>query len=766
MRGYRIVAPGPNSPRALRTTECRLLAMRPAAYGALIALLLGSVGCGPAVPMGPRAPDAAAATATVVPVQVGEEAFARQATAILRSGKYDQKRLNLLAGVVRRQLTRARSRFAEGAPGAGMAALTGALYLLRAGEYRRAMIKGSTASLEAGAAEVARAGNEGRSLALYTMLREVLPPGPTRDDVAAHLHALGSWTRATRRSGPMQAAAADQRLAVDRSLFEATLPALEAAREATTAWIDRALQASTVEQPLTSTFDREEAIEAYRAIRSGGATFVALHLRHGDAVGAYTTLEEHDLARIVPPVLLRPLERVAMENDPAAWSELFRLFDGADETDHPQTAIDGELARAAAWGAAVELYRSDPKQFAAATPLAVLLPRYGMAEVAPVVLAGSLSKSPAANEVSFCLALVLDSMVAEDQIGQLPAARRTFSAAAPLLALADSKRLSRRVHPSATRLRYVMGALETRAGELDRARPHIEAVVRAGPDVDALALLAAIQRQQGSRDAALETLEKLISAAQATGSHTSIAEAWLAAFEIHRDAGATNAAASALRSALESALKARRLARNTPGQSRAERLLARVLDHYGDRRGAQRATERAYDAAGADLNQLAATVLDASRRALTRGDLSAARDAVRRALEVGLPDEDLVYVALWLRLLERRLGLAGDGTVEEALDAVESRSGWPGKLRAWGRGQLDDASLLRAARNRVERTEALFYTAMSKNGKQGDGTYLSGLKAVAHSETIELVEVTIARDLLAEQRAGLQLELPNNVTLP
>jgi len=241
---------------------------------------------------------------------------------------------------------------------------------------------------------------------------------------------------------------------------------------------------------------------------------------------------------------------------------------------------------------------------------------------------------------------------------------------------------------------------------------------------------------------------------------------WLAAFEIHRDAGAANAATSALRSALESALKARRLARNTPGQARAERLLARVLDHYGDRRGAQRATERAYDAAGADLNQLSATVLDASRRALTRGDLSAARDAVRRALEVGLPDEDLVYVALWLRLLEKRLGLAGDGTVEEALDAVESRFGWPGKLRAWGRGQLDDASLLRAARNRVERTEALFYTAMIKNGKQGDGTYLSGLKAVARSETIELVEVTIARDLLAEQRAGLQLELPDNVTLP
>jgi len=740
--------------------------MRPLARGALIALLLGPVGCGPAVPMGPRAPDPAAARATVVPVRVSEQEFAGRASAVLKSGKYDQQRLNLLAGVVRRQLARAESRFEEGSPEAGLAALTGALYLLRAGEYRRAMIKGRAASLQAGAAEVARAGNEGRSMALYTMLHEALPPGPARDDVSAHLHALGSWMRATRRSGPMQAVAADQQQAVDRSLFEATLPALEAAREATTTWIDQALRASTVEQPLASTFNREEAIAAYRAIRSGGATFVALHLRHGDAVGAYTTLEQHDLARIVPPVLLRPLERVAMENDPTAWSELFRLFHGAGETDHPQTAIDSDLAQAAAWGAAVELYRSDPTTFDAATPLAALLPRYGMAEVSPVVLARSLGESPTADAVSFCLALVLDSMVAEDRIGQLRGARRTFDEAAPLLALADSKRLARRVHPSATRLRYVMGALETRAGELERARPHIEAVVNSGPNVDALALLAAIERQQGAPEAALRTLRRVISAAETAGSRTSVAEAWLAAFEIHRDLGAAEEAENALRAALESTLKARRLARNTPGQARAERLLARVLDHYGDRRGALRATERAYAAAGADLHQLSATVLDASRRALTRGDLSAARDAVRRALEAGLPDEDLVYVALWLRLLERRLGLVGDGTVEEALDTVESRSGWPAKLRAWGRGQLDDASLLSAARNRVERTEALFYTAMSKNGKQADDAALTGLQKVARSEAIELVEVTIARDLLAEQRTGLQLELPDNVTLP
>jgi hypothetical protein len=217
---------------------------------------------------------------------------------------------------------------------------------------------------------------------------------------------------------------------------------------------------------------------------------------------------------------------------------------------------------------------------------------------------------------------------------------------------------------------------------------------------------------------------------------------------------------------LDSVLLARKLAQNTPARARTERLLARVLEHYGDRRGARRATERAYDASGSDMAQLTATILEASRRALTRGDLEAGRDAMRRALEAAIPDEDLVYVALWLKLLEQRVKRPSDGTVEEAFAAMDAQPGWPGQLRAWGRGRLDDAGLRRAARSRVERTEATFYAAMAKDRGDENDAALTGLRDVAKSVAIELVEVTIARDLLAARTSNLEVSLPNDIDLP
>src|SRR6185295_12891380 len=211
------------------------------------------------------------------------------------------------------------------------------------------------------------------------------------------------------------------------------------------------------------------------------------------------------------------------------------------------------------------------------------------------------------------------------------------------------------------------------------------------------------------------------------------------------------AARTALHAALKRALDARQLARNAPAQTRAERLLARVLDYYGDEQGARRAIQRAFTAAGADMEQLSATVQDASRRALTRNDLPAARDAVQRAVEARLPADDMVYIALWLQLLERKLNVPSDGTAEEAYATIDDASGWPGRLRAWARGKLSDDELLKGARTRIERTEAIFYTAMARAVQGNRDAALPKLREVATSEAIQLAEVTIARDLLAQQ---------------
>jgi hypothetical protein len=162
--------------------------------------------------------------------------------------------------------------------------------------------------------------------------------------------------------------------------------------------------------------------------------------------------------------------------------------------------------------------------------------------------------------------------------------------------------------------------------------------------------------------------------------------------------------------------------------------------------------------------QLSATIVDATRRALTTHNLQAAREATQRALDATLPPEDMIYVALWLSLLEKKQSVPSDGLVEEVLASFDEASGWTLKLRNWARGKLDDASLLAAAKTKPEQTEAMFYTAMNRYVR-GDNAAFGDLEKVAQSEAIDLVEVGIARDVLAT-RQPMAFKLPSGVTLP
>jgi hypothetical protein len=139
---------------------------------------------------------------------------------------------------------------------------------------------------------------------------------------------------------------------------------------------------------------------------------------------------------------------------------------------------------------------------------------------------------------------------------------------------------------------------------------------------------------------------------------------------------------------------------------------------------------------------------------------------VERAVESSLPPEDIVYVALWLKLLEQELAVPSDGSVENAFAAMDDATGWSATLRAWGRGKLGDADLFKEAHGQAQKTEALFYTAMARRVR-GDASAEAELEKVARSEAVNLVEIGIARDLLA-LRAGAEsgLKLPKGVALP
>ena len=699
---------------------------------------------------------------------VDDAGFAKAAYSVLVADDGSPRRSGLLVGVVRRQLQRAKARFDAGQREAGLNALTGAFYLMRAGEFRPEALDGADGpdgALSAGAAEVARLGEEGYAFTLYGMLKDKLPKGAERDEVEAHLDAMARFSQATHGAGPMQAASAELRAAVQRSLIEARKSALDAASGRAVAWLKRALESNAADSPINSNADRDEAFEAYRALRGGGYTLIALYLRHGDPRGVLNAADHADLGRIIAPELRDRLERAADGGDADAWADLFHFFDSASHAADAEGLLDHTLMEAATWGSAVELFRAEPSSMRGAVPLATELVSYGMAEVAPLVLAPALAKEGSPENVSFALGIVGKALVGEDGLDQLPSARRTFENAQPILALAENKANLGKVSPSSARLRYVMGALETRHGELTRALPLVQAATRVEPTLESLMTLSAILRQQ-DQGAALSTLGLVVELAKTENDPLAETDALNMKFEVYRDHGDAAHAASTLDAALSRAVDAERSARSGgPTLARCERLLARILEHYDDQRATRRATERAYEASSSDQAQLTATVLDSARRALTHADLGAARRAAQRAVAAGLSSDDLVYVALWLQLVEKKLNVPSDGTLEEAYAGVDDNSGWPARLRAWARGKLSDQDLATAAKSASERTEATFYAAMQK--LQGGADSSKDLERVAQSPAIDLVEVSIARDLLAMHgKTAPDYKLPANVKLP
>jgi tetratricopeptide (TPR) repeat protein len=735
----------------------RLSRLRPIA---LLLLLAVAPGCGAhaAVPKTPLS-----AQGEVHPLGITDKTFGPELLLLLGSSEASPTRQNRLIGVVRYQLGRAAELFDSGHDEAGRGAVEGALYLVRAGEFHPSMLKDRTTPLALGAGVVARQGSDGRALALYSMLDRVLPAGAERSEISGHLSAIRVWQEGTRSRGPLQAASNDSASAIDNALWDPSNVTLRAARAATIEWIDRAIGYGKEQMPPTNELEQNEAIEAYRAIRIGAMELAALYLRNGSAAGALEATETPRVARVVSPHLHDALKRAAEDKDPEAWLELFSTFDRLGSADS-DVALDADLAGAAAWGAAVELYRVEPKTMRGTMPLATLLMRRGMGEVGPLLMKPIVESTARVEIDSWTLGYVLETLMGHDAVSDVAAARRTFENATPVFTIVDKQPFAKDVTPSIARVRYAMGALEVRAGDLTRARPLVEAAAKSEPTLPALELLAAIDRQRGAAREAVLSLQAVEKFATEASDPAAVADARLTAFEIYRDEGNAAQAATALEGALRRALDAKKLARTGPEQAAAERVLARVLEQYGNLDGARRATGRAFDASRSDLRQLTATVLDAGRRGLTHSDLRTLRDATRRALEANLASDDLVYVALWLRLLERRLGKPSDGTVEEAFARIDDDDGWPAKLRSWGQGRLTGEQLFSAARGRVEQSEATFYTAMAAF-VANDTRAVERIEHFAKSESIELVEVAIARDFAAEKKR-LDLKLPKDVDVP
>src|ERR1700722_18778166 len=122
--------------------------------------------------------------------QVGDDGFAAAVHDLLVTDPGTPERAMRLGAVEARQMSRAGERFHSRSAERGLAAVSGGLYLVHAGESVQGMFGPEGAEALRGAAhELALKGDEGRARAAYDLLL-ALAPEADRPDVRAHIDAL------------------------------------------------------------------------------------------------------------------------------------------------------------------------------------------------------------------------------------------------------------------------------------------------------------------------------------------------------------------------------------------------------------------------------------------------------------------------------------------------------------------------------------------------------------------------------------------------
>jgi hypothetical protein len=139
---------------------------------------------------------------------------------------------------------------------------------------------------------------------------------------------------------------------------------------------------------------------------------------------------------------------------------------------------------------------------------------------------------------------------------------------------------------------------------------------------------------------------------------------------------------------------------------------------------------------------------------------------LQRAIAVDLNDDDLVYFALWVRLLERQLRVPTDGTPDRVFASMPDDGRWVAGLARFGEGKLKGDELIARAATPIQKYEALFYVAMDHRatGDTKGGDEL--LRQVVAGTGVELSEVSLARDILDPGKSQVGGPLPPDVSIP
>jgi cellulose synthase operon protein C len=698
-------------------------------------------------------------------VAVSEDAFPVAVRDLLASEPGSRERQLRLAGVIARQMARVSTRFKAKNRDQAVASFAGAMYLVRAGELTTEMLgPNGYDALKSASEEFARKGDEGRARAAYEMLLRVAP-APEKNEIKAHLDAINAWTKDVGGDGPMRVAGALESAAVTRLLLEPSVEARDDAVAKTFDFIDKAIafkQARRARAQVT----REEGLEAVRALETGTTILAAIHVRNGDAHAALTVLEKANQKdpQLTRPELMSALKGVVERPDSDRWLDLARVIrppqqKGRDDEDFGR---DADLLRVAAFVSACEAFRLDSTSPEPAAFVAATLVDLGMGDASPAILSDAAKTQKDPRIIGLGLAVAMQAMGRALDMEEPDTARRAFKASEPLLAAADA--LKGRVQPSPARAYALMGEIEIREGRLDAAKQLLNAS-NERERIGAVQLnLARLDWHEGKSKDALERLRVALGTEDVVKDPALRAEVLLVTSDITHEQGDANAARKPLADALKDLAKARSTS-EAEDRARVERLISRVLDRFGAAKSAEKALERALEAAPRDKRQSAATIGQIVGRAFVRGDLAAAREGLGRGVAAELGRDDIVYEALWVRLLERQQRKSDDPSAERILLQSADDPRWIGKIAAFGAGKIKAVDLVAAAKTPTQKTEALFYAAIDRKASGDAKGADEGLRQVLSSPGLDLVEWGLAREIISGARAQLGGPVPE-VGLP
>jgi tetratricopeptide (TPR) repeat protein len=713
-----------------------------------------------------------------MPAAVTDDTFGVRLHAVLRGGSNPEKEdiASLRLGVVKQALTHASVRFAHASDERAMMSVFGAFYLLRPEDAPRSLIDPSTApAIEGAVKKLSGRGDSGKARFLYELLRDARRAGAAPGDAKeaeGHLSDLEAFIRDTRKGRPIEVAGELERNAVSRVMLDPSRTAVEDAKVAISSWIDLGIQHNIIFKQTGRRPTQDEAVESTRALESGATTLVALHLRAGDIQGALEAIDSSSARRVIDPGFYRVLRAAARRDDGASWRTVFAELDQQAPERGGEIGISEEVLEAAFFNVALEAYRRDPADIASALDLARLLAAYGLSEGVPYVLADGLGRTPRPEDAALALRVLGAALDTDAEALDFTATTRTIAASDDLLAIAsDALRAAPDAHPRVRDVLLQIGEIEIHAGHLPEARKALERAVRDTATGGGLLELAMVSRQIGDPATALEYASKAASVAGADP--LDVADAETLGFELHRDAGQRDDAAKSLERALRAALLARRKQSGaTTYRVKVERTMGRILAAYGENGAAGRAFDRALAEVSGDRALIGATLLRSMGFCLLTSDVDRARDTLRKGKDAGATEEDLVYAALWLMLLEKQNGVPADGSAADVFESAAGSPSWVGTLSSWALGRVNDSDLANLAQSEQSKVEASFYVAMRKRadakalpqaGSTRESDASAVLKAVSRSAVLDVVEVDLARELTAP---AISVPLPKGISIP